>query len=176
VILTGATVVTSLEPVGIDRFDVHVRDGRIVTEAGGARRDCSGCLVVPGNVCAHTHLYSALARGMPYALAPPESFLQILQRIWWRLDRALDEDSVRASALVGGMEALLSGTTTLVDHHASPNAIEGRSTSSPTHSRRSECARCCATRRPTATGPSAPSRASPRTRASPHGLRASASR
>ncbi|HET8652486.1 MAG TPA: amidohydrolase family protein, partial [Gaiellaceae bacterium] len=49
----------------------------------------------------------------------------ILQRVWWRLDRALDEELVRASALVGGMEALLSGTTTLVDHHASPNAIDG---------------------------------------------------
>ena len=102
-----------------------MRDGRIVAEAGGERRDCSGCLVVPGNVCAHTHLYSALARGMPYALEPPENFVQILQRVWWRLDRALDEESVRASALVGGMEALLSGTTTLVDHHASPNAIDG---------------------------------------------------
>jgi len=124
-ILTGATVVTSLDPVRLDRRDLHVEDGRIMAEAGGQRRDCSGCLVVPGNVCAHTHLYSALARGMPYRLAPPESFLQILQRIWWRLDRALDEETVRASALVGGMEALLSGTTTLVDHHASPNAIGG---------------------------------------------------
>ena len=124
-ILTGATVVTSLDPVEVERFDVHVRDGRVVTESGGVRRDCSGCLIVPGNVCAHTHLYSALARGMPYGLEPPETFLQILQRIWWRLDRALDEESVRASALVGGMEALLSGTTTLVDHHASPNAIDG---------------------------------------------------
>jgi len=124
-ILTGGSVVTSLAPVHITDDDVHVRDGRIVAEGGGERRDCSGCLVVPGNVCAHTHLYSALARGMPYTLEPPESFLQILQRVWWRLDRALDEESVRASALVGGMEALLSGTTTLVDHHASPNAIDG---------------------------------------------------
>jgi putative selenium metabolism protein SsnA len=62
---------------------------------------------------------------MPYALEPPRNFVQILQRVWWRLDRALDEETVRASALVGGMEALLSGTTTLVDHHASPNAIDG---------------------------------------------------
>ena len=124
-ILAGATVVTSIDPVEVDRFDIHVRDGRIVTASDGARRDCSGCLVVPGNVCAHTHLYSALARGMPYELEPPKSFVQILQRIWWRLDRALDEESVRASALVGGMEALLSGTTTLVDHHVSPNAIDG---------------------------------------------------
>ncbi|MCZ7589114.1 MAG: amidohydrolase family protein [Gaiella sp.] len=124
-ILTGATVVTSLDPVRLARRDLHLEDGRVVAEAGGPSRDCSGCLVVPGNVCAHTHLYSALARGMPYRLPPPESFLQILQRVWWRLDRALDEESVRASALVGGMEALLSGTTTLVDHHASPNAIDG---------------------------------------------------
>ncbi|HET9322334.1 MAG TPA: amidohydrolase family protein [Gaiellaceae bacterium] len=124
-ILAGATVLTSLDPVRVDRADVHVRDGRVADEGGAQRRDCSGCLVVPGNVCAHTHLYSALARGMPYGLEPPETFVQILQRIWWRLDRALDEDLVRASALVGGMEALLSGTTTLVDHHASPNAIDG---------------------------------------------------
>jgi putative selenium metabolism protein SsnA len=125
VILTGAAVVTSLDPVRIVRTDLHVVDGRIAASGGGARRECSGCLVVPGNVCAHTHLYSALARGMPYALAPPTNFTQILQRIWWRLDRALDEETIRASALVGGMEALLSGTTTLVDHHASPNAIDG---------------------------------------------------
>ena len=124
-ILAGATVVTSLDPVRVTREDVHVVDGRIAAAGGGTSRDCSGCLVVPGNVCAHTHLYSALARGMPYALEPPTNFTQILQRIWWRLDRALDEDSIRASALVGGMEALLAGTTTLVDHHASPNAIDG---------------------------------------------------
>jgi putative selenium metabolism protein SsnA len=124
-ILTGATVVTSLDPVLVTSEDVHVVDGRIAPEGGGALRDCFGCVVVPGNVCAHTHLYSALARGMPYDLEPPENFVQILQRVWWRLDRALDEDGIRASALVGGMEALLSGTTTLVDHHASPNAIDG---------------------------------------------------
>jgi putative selenium metabolism protein SsnA len=123
--LTGATVVGALDPVSVQQKDLHVVDGRVAGAGGGATRDCSGCLVVPGNVCTHTHLYSALARGMPYALEPPANFTQILQRIWWRLDRALDEDSIRASALVGGMEALLSGTTTLVDHHASPNAIDG---------------------------------------------------
>jgi putative selenium metabolism protein SsnA len=116
-------IVTSLDPVRVRAGDLFVREGRIA--ATGRRVECDGCLVVPGNVCAHTHLYSALARGMPYALPPPRDFLQILQRIWWRLDRALDEDAVRASALVGGLEALLSGTTTLVDHHASPNAIDG---------------------------------------------------
>jgi putative selenium metabolism protein SsnA len=62
---------------------------------------------------------------MPYRLAPPHSFLEILQRVWWRLDRALDPSTIRASALAGGMEALLAGTTTLIDHHASPAAIDG---------------------------------------------------
>ena len=124
-ILSGGVVVSSLDPVRLRAGDVRVRGGRIDPRARGERRDCSGCLVVPGNVCAHTHLYSALARGMPYDLAPPDTFLQVLQRVWWRLDRALDEELVRASALVGGMEALLSGTTTLIDHHASPNAIDG---------------------------------------------------
>ena len=129
-VLAGATVVTSLDPVRVVTGDVAVDEGRVVSVAGApladaVQRDCSGCLVAPGNVCAHTHLYSALARGMPYALEPPRNFVEILQRVWWRLDRALDEEGVRASALVGGMEALLDGTTTLIDHHASPNAIDG---------------------------------------------------
>ncbi len=129
-VLAGGTVVTSLDPPAVQAGSVLVRDGRVAGvgafDAGDARTvDCSGCLIVPGNVCAHHHLYSALARGMPYTLEPPENFVQILQRIWWRLDRALDDDMNRASALVGGADALLAGTTTIIDHHASPNAIEG---------------------------------------------------
>lgn len=118
-------IVRSLDPVRVEDGDLWVADGRIAPPGEGARIAGDGLLVAPGNVCAHTHLYSALARGMPYALAPPEDFLQILQRIWWRLDRALDDAGTRASALAGGVEALLSGTTTLIDHHASPNAIDG---------------------------------------------------
>ncbi len=127
--LAEGTVVSSLDPPGLFRGDVIIEGGRITgigrAPEGIARRDCSGCLIIPGNVCAHTHLYSALARGVPYGLVPPSNFIQILQRVWWRLDRALDEQAIRASALAGGMDALLSGTTTLIDHHASPNAIDG---------------------------------------------------
>ena len=118
-------ILASLDPVRVVDGDLWVADGRIARTRTGTRIPSDGLLVVPGNVCAHTHLYSALARGMPYALEPPHSFTQILQRIWWRLDRALDPRSIRASALVGGMEAVLSGTTTLVDHHASPNVVDG---------------------------------------------------
>ncbi len=129
-LLSGGTVVRSLAPPVVEVGDVLVEGGRVVAVGGaapqgGGRTDCGGCLVIPGNVCAHTHLYSALARGMPYRLESPRTFVEILQRIWWRLDRALDETTIRASALVGGMEALLAGTTTLIDHHASPGAVDG---------------------------------------------------
>jgi putative selenium metabolism protein SsnA len=127
--LCGAAVVTSLDPVSLVTADVAIAGDRIAVvgtaPAGVPRRDCSGTLVLPGNVCAHHHLYSALARGMPYRLDPPGNFLQILQRIWWRLDRALDEPTVRLSALAGGLDALHAGTTTVIDHHASPNFIDG---------------------------------------------------
>jgi cytosine/adenosine deaminase-related metal-dependent hydrolase len=79
----------------------------------------------PGLVCAHHHLYSALARGMPAPPATPTTFRQILEQVWWRLDTALDLDMLRASARLGAVEALLAGTTAIVDHHESPNAIEG---------------------------------------------------
>jgi putative selenium metabolism protein SsnA len=131
-LLTGGTVVRSLRPTRVIDGDVLVVEGRVAdatavddAETEAERIDCSGCLIVPGNVCAHTHAYSALARGMPYRLPAPGSFLEILQRIWWRLDRALDQETIRASALVAALEAIRSGTTTLVDHHASPNAIDG---------------------------------------------------
>jgi cytosine/adenosine deaminase-related metal-dependent hydrolase len=79
----------------------------------------------PGLVCAHHHLYSALARGMPAPPAQPHHFGEILEQVWWRLDTALDLDMLRASALLGATEALMCGTTAIVDHHESPNAIEG---------------------------------------------------
>ncbi|MFQ6090304.1 MAG: putative aminohydrolase SsnA [Candidatus Bipolaricaulia bacterium] len=87
--------------------------------------DAGGRLVLPGFVCAHTHLYSALARGMALSGVAPESFGDILEQIWWRLDKALDEESVYYSALVGGMDFLKNGVTTIVDHHASPYHIRG---------------------------------------------------
>ena len=79
----------------------------------------------PGLVCGHHHLYSALARGMPAPPVQPTDFRSILEQIWWRLDTALDLDMLRWSAMLGAMEALQCGTTAIIDHHESPNAIEG---------------------------------------------------
>jgi cytosine/adenosine deaminase-related metal-dependent hydrolase len=78
-----------------------------------------------GLVCAHHHLYSALARGMPAPARTPRTFGEILELVWWRLDQALDLESIRWSAMLGALEALECGTTAIVDHHESPNAIEG---------------------------------------------------
>lgn len=79
-----------------------------------------------GFVNAHTHLYSGLASlGMPAPEPAPTSFPEILERVWWRLDRALDEGTLRASARFYAAEALLHRTTAIVDHHESPNFIDG---------------------------------------------------
>ncbi len=79
----------------------------------------------PGLVCAHHHLYSVLARGMPSPPTTPSTFLGVLEQIWWRLDTALDLDMLQWSAKLGALEALEAGCTAIVDHHESPNAIEG---------------------------------------------------
>jgi len=80
----------------------------------------------PGFVNAHTHLYSGLAAyGLPEPSPPPEHFMQLLQRFWWKLDRALDHEMIAAGARLYVSWALLAGTTTLVDHHESPSCIEG---------------------------------------------------
>lgn len=79
-----------------------------------------------GFVNAHTHLYSGLAPfGMPAPAEAPPDFLAILERLWWKLDRALDVRSLRISARWYVAEALRLGTIGLVDHHESPNLIEG---------------------------------------------------
>ncbi len=123
-----------------DLFGTHWEQGHIVVQDGlveaagpgsalhaGAvtRLDADGRLVTPGLVNAHGHLYSALARGMPLSHFTPSGFRGILEGLWWRLDRALDARSIRASAVVGALAHLRAGVTTLFDHHASPVAIEG---------------------------------------------------
>jgi putative selenium metabolism protein SsnA len=87
--------------------------------------DVTGQLVLPASVCAHTHFYGAFARGMAVPGEPAANFPQILERLWWRLDKALTLEDVRYSALVCLVDAIRHGTTTLIDHHASPNAIDG---------------------------------------------------
>ncbi|MEP6896445.1 MAG: putative aminohydrolase SsnA, partial [Chloroflexota bacterium] len=81
--------------------------------------------VMPGNICAHTHFYGAYARGMAIPGPAPKDFPEILQKLWWPLDRSLDAESIQYSVLPCLVDAIKHGTTTHIDHHASPNAIDG---------------------------------------------------
>jgi cytosine/adenosine deaminase-related metal-dependent hydrolase len=87
--------------------------------------DGRGKLALPGAICAHTHFYGAFARGMAIQGPAPKDFPEILERLWWKLDRSLTMEDVRYSALVMLVDAVRHGCTTLIDHHASPNATHG---------------------------------------------------
>ncbi len=135
-LITNGTLVTWSEPNQIlTDHALYIEDG-IIHAIGptndliarypqAERLSARGQLVMPGNICAHTHFYGAYARGMAIPGPAPENFPQILQRLWWPLDKALDKDTVRLSALVCLVDAVKHGTTTLIDHHASPNFIDG---------------------------------------------------
>ncbi len=135
-LITNGTVVT-WEPDAelIEKGAVYTEGGQIAEVGkaaelegrypGAERIDARGQLIMPGNICAHTHFYGAFARGMAIPGPAPKDFPQILERLWWPLDQALDEEAVRSSALVCLVDAIKHGTTTLIDHHASPNALEG---------------------------------------------------
>lgn len=114
---------------------IYVEDGKIAaigpTQAltswysGAETLDAAGKYVMPGAICAHTHFYGAFARGMSIPGPAPKDFPEILERLWWPLDKSLGPEAVRLSAEVLLVDAIRNGTTTLIDHHASPNAISG---------------------------------------------------
>lgn len=125
-------LLVQLDPAWVEHGNLRVVDGKIVgvgPDIAAAPDDevieCSGAVLMPGLVNGHTHLYSALAVGLPAPPRQPRNFHEILQFIWWRLDRAHTLESVEVSGQIGALAALRCGTTTLIDHHASPNAIDG---------------------------------------------------
>jgi putative selenium metabolism protein SsnA len=123
------------EPRLLEDGAVLIQAGRIAAVGSAAeltaqnpaaeRWDAGGQLLMPAALCAHTHFYGAFARGMAIPGEPAHNFSQILERLWWRLDKALTMEDVRYSALVCLVDAVRHGTTTLVDHHASPHCIPG---------------------------------------------------
>src|SRR4051812_12660385 len=124
-------LLVQLDPPKVESGNLRVANGRIVEVGAEAAAlpgdeivDCGGAVLMPGLVNGHTHLYSALAAGMPAPPRPPRNFHEILQFVWWRLDRAHTLESVEMSGLIAALAAVRCGTTTLIDHHASPNAID----------------------------------------------------
>ena len=135
-IIKNAKIITCDDPNQIiEDGNIYVRDDTIqkitsesltdAVQAGEEIVDAKGQLVMPGSICAHTHFYGAYSRGMGIPGKPAADFPEILDKLWWKLDKALDHKAVYYSALVCMLDAIKHGTTTLIDHHASPNAIDG---------------------------------------------------
>lgn len=135
-ILLRNAVLVHLDPPEVrSGVDVSVDGTRIASvEAAGrvgkpapADRsiDLAGGILMPGLVCGHNHFYSGLARGLLARVEPATDFVSTLSNLWWRLDRALDEETLTAGAMVCCVEAIRAGCTAVVDHHASPSFIGG---------------------------------------------------
>jgi len=134
-ITNGKIVIWGDKPEIVEGQALHLQDGLIESLADTNALvqahpeeeilDADGQLVMAGNICAHTHFYGAFSRGMAVPGEAPADFSAILSSLWWKLDKALDEEGVRYSALVCLVDAIKYGTTTLFDHHASPNCIDG---------------------------------------------------
>lgn len=86
--------------------------------------DAQGRWVTKSFACGHHHIYSTLARGMPAPAKAPVNFVEILKYIWWNLDKNLDFEMIKASALASAVYCAKNGVTFVIDHHASPFAVE----------------------------------------------------
>lgn len=136
--IIGGGLVVTLDTEGrvIEDGAVAIDDSGKIREVGAGREvrakypgaefiDAEGRVIMPGMINAHMHLYSTFARGMALKDAPPATFLEILERLWWRLDKTLGPEDVYVSALVPLIDCIRFGTTTILDHHASPMAVPG---------------------------------------------------
>ncbi len=92
---------------------------------GAEGMDCSGKIILPGFICTHHHFYSTMARGMSIPGEPAANFVEILERLWWKVDLALDEEDITLSAQLPLIDCIRNGTTTVIDHHASPGMRDG---------------------------------------------------
>ena len=135
-LITNATLITWESPNRILENQAIYISGDHIHEIGPSSKieklypksrklDAHGQFVMPGNICAYTHFYGAFSRGLNIPGKAPKDFPEILEKFWWPLDKALLEEDIRYSALISLVEAIRHGTTSLIDHHASPNEIDG---------------------------------------------------
>lgn len=135
-LITNATLITWESPNRVlENYAIYI-SGDHIHEIGPTsnlekqypktrKMDARGQIVMPGGICAHTHFYGAFSRGLAIPGTAPKDFPEILEKLWWPLDKSLTYEDIRYSALVCLVDAIKHGTTTLADHHASPNAIDG---------------------------------------------------
>jgi putative selenium metabolism protein SsnA len=134
-VINGTLLTFGANPRIVENGAIRIQDGIIAEVSSTAEMrakypheealDARGKLVMPGLICGHTHFYGLFARGMSLGGEAPARFGEILELLWWRLDRRLGEEDILYSALVCLIDAIRHGTTTLLDHHASPTAIGG---------------------------------------------------
>jgi putative selenium metabolism protein SsnA len=137
-----AVLITNGNIATLGENNRYIKNGAIYAEDGIIRKigpseqlereypdaditDMRGMLLLPGNVIAHTHMYSSFARGMALKGEPASNFVEILEKLWWKLDKTLNEQDVYLSAMVYLLQCIKFGTTTIIDHHASPAFIDG---------------------------------------------------
>ncbi|MCU7494370.1 MAG: putative aminohydrolase SsnA [Ignavibacteria bacterium] len=133
IVLKNANVISFYPPLLEKNKTIVIEGNKIVDKSDiplskqerGRVIDCSGKYVSPGLVCSHNHFYSVLARGILANISPSKDFTGVLKNLWWRLDKALDEESLFYSAITGALEAIQCGTTSVIDHSASPCCIRG---------------------------------------------------
>jgi len=131
-LITNGTLVTlNQEGSIIENGSVLIENESIVAAghldgvAADRTIDAVGRIVMPGFINVHHHLYSTLARGFSPPGEPAQNFKEILERLWWKLDAALNPDDVYYSAMLPMIESIRAGCTTIIDHHASPSCCDG---------------------------------------------------
>lgn len=132
-LIQNGLVVTGDEKGTIyERGQIHISDGKITSIGTSIKSksadhviDAAGCVIIPGLITAHTHLYGILLRGAFLDIEPPTDFAQVLQRVWWPVDEALTVEDAYASALSASADMLLNGSTLYADTYSGPNSIEG---------------------------------------------------
>lgn len=87
--------------------------------------DVDGKVIMPGFINTHYHIYSAFARGMASSGKPNENFLEILENLWWKIDKKLSLEDLKYSAYTTYIDCIKKGVTTVFDHNASPFAVTG---------------------------------------------------
>ena len=135
-LITNANVITWEKPNKILTDHALLIQGEIIKDIGPSTTllnrypgeeivDAENQFALPGNIRAHTHFYGAFSRGLAIPGDAPKNFSEILNKLWWPLDKALRDEDIYLSSLVCLIDAIRHGTTTLFDHHSSPNAVHG---------------------------------------------------
>ncbi|MDC7234475.1 MAG: putative aminohydrolase SsnA [Spirochaetales bacterium] len=132
-IIKNATVVNFSPPEVHQGWDIVIESDQIAAAGPGASEgltadevwDLKGGIVHPGLVCSHNHFYSGLARGILADIPPSPDFISVLKNLWWRLDRGIDREILKSSGEICCLDAIRNGSTSVIDHHASPAFIDG---------------------------------------------------